>query len=309
MIFFLIARWNAESYAQGMPEFIVDHSEQQFSLEAFLQQRIPAAPAGYLKQLVKKGKVRGRSGPLPAATRLQCGDRIHLPDSARLLELLATELVAAPQLVILYESREILVVDKPAAVAVHASEGHQQDNLTARAGDLMAKRGMSFRVAPIHRLDLETSGPILFGKGRQACGELGKLFMRHEVDKSYLALVSGKTPGSGRLDSLLPAKGKEKEARTDFLALARTSEASLLQLQLFTGRQHQIRRQLAELGHPLFGDRRYRGPCPPALPRLFLHCQRLQFLDPFSKVPVQIDSPLPPELLGFLGRLGIDPPL
>ena len=290
-----------------MPEFIVDPQEQQLKLVSFLQHRIPAAPVAYLNQLIKKGKVRGPSGPLPADVRLQSGDPVYLPDSARLLELLATELVPPVQLAILYESREILVVDKPAGVAVHASEGHQQDNLTARVSDLMAQRRVEFRIAPIHRLDLETSGPILFGKGKQACGELGKLFMRHEVEKIYLALVSGRTAGSGRLESVLPAKGKEKEARTDFRALARTAATSLLQLQLFTGRQHQIRRQLAELGHPLFGDRRYRGPCPIDLPRLFLHCQKLQFVDPFNGVPIEIISPLPAELAGYLSLQGIDP--
>lgn len=287
-----------------MPEFIVDQSEQQLSLEQFLQQRIPAAPAAYLKHLIKKGKVSGPRGLLVASTRLQAGDRIHLPDSARLLELLAAEVVAPMQLDILFESREILAVDKPAGVAVHASEGHQRDNLTARVISHLATRGLHFRVAPVHRLDLETSGPVLFGKGKLACSELGKLFMQHEVDKYYLALVSGRTAGSGQLVSRLSAKGKVKEARTDFRALTRNEHASLLELQLHTGRQHQIRRQLAAEGHPLFGDRRYRGPCPAALPRLFLHCRRLLFVDPFNGVPLEIDSPLPRELAAFLDQLG-----
>jgi len=290
-----------------MPEFIVDPQEQQLKLVSFLQQRIPAAPVAYLNQLIKKGKVRGPGGPLPADVRLQPGDPVFLPDSARLLGLLAVEQAPPVQLTILYESREFLVVDKPAGVAVHASEGHQQDNLTARVTELMAQRRMEFRIAPIHRLDLETSGPLLFGKGKQACGELGKLFMRHEVEKIYLALVSGRTAGSGRLESLLPAKGKEKEACTEFQALARNVAASLLQLRLITGRQHQLRRQLAALGHPLFGDRRYRGPCPPDLPRLFLHCQKLQFVDPFNGVPIEITSTLPADLAEFLGRQGIEP--
>jgi len=291
-----------------MPEFIVDQNDQPLSLEQFLQQRIPAAPAAYLKQLVKKGKVTGHRGPLAASATLQAGERIRLPDSARLLELLEAELAAPGPLEILYESREFLVVNKPAGVAIHAGEGHRQDNLAARASACLAARGLGFKVAPIHRLDLETSGPVLFGKGKKACGELGKLFMRHAVEKSYLALVCGRTAGSGRLESVLSAKGKEKAVRTDFRALARSDRASLLELQLHTGRQHQIRRQLAELGHPIFGDRRYRGPCPSDLSRLFLHCRRLRFDDPFTAVPIEIDSPLPQELAGFLLHIGIELP-
>ena len=308
MIFFPIARPAAESYARNMPEFIVDENEQQLSLEQFLQKRIPAAPAAYLKQLVKKGRVTGSSGALSAAAHLSAGERIRLPESARLLELLAIDVVPPPQLEILFESREILVVNKPTGVAVHAGEGHQRDNLQARVTAFMAERGVVFKVAPIHRLDLETSGPVLFGKGQQACGELGKLFMHHAVNKIYLALVSGRTAGSGRLESVLPAKGKMKEARTDFRALARSERASLLELRLYTGRQHQVRRQLAEQGHPLFGDQRYGGPCPADLPRLFLHCKGLQFVDPFSGAPIEIKSPLPADLREFLPSLGMELP-
>ena len=288
-----------------MPEFIVEQSEDSLSIEEFLRRRIPAAPDAYLKQLLKKGKVRGPDGVLSAGQILQVGDAIQLPASGRLQELLDTPAVSSAPLTILYESREILIVDKPAGLAVHSSQGHETDNLTARVTALLAARGIRLQVAPVHRLDLETSGPLLFGKGKQACGRLGQVFMRQEVEKFYQALVVGKTPGSGRLESQLSAKGKEKQARTDYRAIARNEQASLLELQLHTGRQHQIRRQLTELGHPLFGDKRYRGPCPPALPRLFLHCSRLAFVDPFSDTPISIDAPLPAELAGFLPTVGL----
>lgn len=207
---------------------------------------------------------------------------------------------------ILYQSREILVVDKPAGLAIHSSQGHESDNLTARVEKMLREQGLKFNVAPVHRLDLDTSGPVLFGKGKQACGQLGQLFMRQEVEKYYLALVVGKTAGSGRLESTLTAKGKEKQARTDFRALVRNEQASLLELTLHTGRQHQIRRQLADQGHPLFGDKRYQGPCPTELPRMFLHCCRLAFTDPFSGAPISIEAPLPEDLAGFLPQVRIN---
>jgi len=287
-----------------MPIFSVEKSAEGQSLLEFLQQKIPAAPPAYLKQLIKKGKVTSCSGVLTSSQSLVAGDEVQLPDSGRLLELLAAPVPLVTALGILYESREILVVDKPAGLAIHSSQGHETDNLTARVEQLLRERGLKFQVAPVHRLDLETSGPVLFGKGKDACGRLGQLFMRQEVDKYYRALVVGKTAGSGRLESPVVAKGKEKAARTDFRAFARNENASFLELQLHTGRQHQIRKQLADQGHPLFGDQRYQGPCPEQLARMFLHCCRLSFVDPFSAAPIEIESPLPEELAAFLPAVG-----
>ena len=91
-----------------------------------------------------------------------------------------------------------------------------------------------------------------------------------------------------------------------FQALYRSDSASLLEVRLFTGRQHQIRRQLTALGHPVFGDLRYGGPCPAELPRLFLHCSRLSFVDPFSNASMTIEAPLPDDLTLALHQLRVD---
>ena len=290
-----------------MPVFIVKKSESGLALAEFLQRRLPAAPPAYLKQILKKGKVCRPDGTrFSSEDVLSSGESILLPESRRLLELLAVPQAAAAPLPILYESREILIVDKPAGLAVHTSLGHENDNLTQRVDVMLGERGAKLKTAPIHRLDLETSGPVMFGKGKQACGQLGQLFMRREVEKYYLALVSGKTAGSGRIESQIEAKGKEKQACTEFRKIAGSEQASLLEIQLHTGRQHQIRKQLAEQGHPLFGDSRYRGPCPQDLPRMFLHCCRLAFVDPFCAAPVEINSPLPDDLATFLARLKIE---
>lgn len=289
-----------------MPTLTVKKNETELPLLEFLQRRVPAAPQAYLKQLIKKGKVCRNNERLQAEDRLQIDDSIQLPNSGRLIELFETREADLRPVQVLYESREILVVDKPAGLAIHSSQGHESDNLTQRVEKFLADQGLRFNVAPVHRLDLETSGPVLFGKGKKACGQLGQIFMRQEVEKYYQALVVGKTAGSGCLDSAVSAKGKEKPARTDFRALVRNEQASLLELTLHTGRQHQIRRQLASQGHPLFGDKRYQGPCPGKLPRLFLHCCRLAFTDPFSAAPISIEAPLPGDLASFLPEVGIN---
>ena len=286
-----------------MPEFIVSAEEAELTAKQFLHQHIPAAPAGYLQQLFKKGKVKITDKTIAADDRLTAGVKISLPNSSRIQELLFAPQDSRPELDILYESREILIVNKPAGLAIHKGKGHERDNLTDRVVAFLADRGDKFQIAPVQRLDLETSGPVLFGKGKKSCAELGKLFMQGEVTKVYLALVAGKLLGRGELLSDIPAKGKLKTARTSYQTLVSNDTVSLLEIHLHTGRQHQIRRQLADAGHPLYGDRRYKGPCPRKLPRLFLHCRQLAFIDPFSQQQIEVSCPLPKELSRFFHSL------
>jgi len=278
----------------------VQKGEEHLPFLVLLQRRIPLAPVSYLRQLLRQGKIRCGEQILSVDARLPVGASVLLPESKRL-----RELWAMTTLQILFETRDLLIVAKPPGLAVHASEGHEADNLTARCQELLKQRGERFSIAPVHRLDLETSGPLLFGKGKAACSALGKLFMDDAVEKSYLALVAGEMRGEQSLQGLVPAKGKLKSARTDVRTLSSNGTATLLEIRLHSGRQHQIRRQLAEIGHPLFGDKRYGGPYPSDLPRLFLHCHRLAFLDPCSGQPISCEVPLPADLSGFLEICGI----
>jgi RluA family pseudouridine synthase len=290
-----------------MPHLTVASHEEKLTVLEFLRRRIPTAPPAYLRQLLKKGKIRSAAAPLAAGEVLAAGDLVQLPASRLLEEMLAQPARPPHGVEILFESREILVVNKGAGLAVHAAGGQEEDNLTQRVRELSRGRGERFLVAPIHRLDLGTSGPVLFGKGREACGQLGRMFMAGGVEKRYLALAAGRLDGQGTLSGMVPAKGKEKAAATGFRALAGNDFTTLLELRLLTGRRHQIRRQLAEYGHPLFGDRRYGGPCPPALQRLFLHCRHLAFVDPFTSLPLTVAAPLPVELARFAASLRLRP--
>lgn len=287
-----------------MPEYRVSPYEADITLEEYLARKIPFAPPAYLNRLIHAGKVKNSQGPLSSSHHTVAGETVMLPNSKRLLDILSEQKFG---LDILYESREILIVNKPSGLSVHRSEGHELSNLTELARRWARNRGRVFSLAPVHRLDLETSGAVLFGKGRKSCSELGKLLMNNGVTKNYIALVSGQAPQQTTLSSLIPAKGKHKEAHLNLCTIATSSEASLIEIELITGRQHQIRRQLAEAGHPLFGDQRYRGPCPSELGRLFLHSSRLQFRDPFCNLDIDITVKLPTRLREFLLRIGIDP--
>lgn len=284
-----------------MHTFKVEQHEAGQSLLQFLQQRIPAAGRGYLRQLLKKGRICSEGAPCTADAPVSEGQCITLGSSARLQELVNQTPAAATEFNILYESAEMLVVDKPAGVAVHSSSGHEDDNLTSRVQNYL--KGKRFQVAPIHRLDVGTSGPVLFGKGKKACAALGALFMRHDVEKVYVALVSGALQGKGVLAHPLTTKGKVKDCFTTFTVLKRNADLSLVELTLLTGRQHQIRRQLALEGHPVVGDRRYGGIEVQGLVHPFLHCRSIAFADPFSGAPLKIESELPPHLQDVVSAL------
>ncbi len=141
--------------------FTVQKGEEHLPFLVLLQRRIPLAPVGYLRQLLRQGKITRHGESLNAEMRLPVGARVDLPESKRL-----RDLWAMTTLQILFESRDLLIVAKPPGLAVHSSEGHEGDNLTARCQELLKQRGERFSIAPVHRLDLETSGPLLFGKGK-----------------------------------------------------------------------------------------------------------------------------------------------
>ncbi len=282
--------------------WIISEREAGLTPLQILRRRLPTAPTGYLRQLLRSGKIRDAAGVLAENAVLQTGDSLFLPASRKLEELLA-QLPAEP--VILREAAHWLAAYKPAGLAVHRGLGHESANLRDQLQQWLKTRGEPYSVAPVHRLDLETSGPVLFGKGRRATSVLGRLFMTGTVEKIYLGLVSGDPGEQGMLLSPVPAKGKVKESATAFRRLGRVGGFSLLELRLGSGRTHQIRRQLADAGHPLAGDLRYGGPCLTGLSRSFLHCRRLAFTDPFAGTDIGLDSPLPPELKQVLH--GLDP--
>lgn len=277
-----------------MTTFVVEPHEDGYPVLKFLRRRIPAAGQGYLRQLLKKGRISCNGICCSETFAVSVGQQIQLANSARLQELLKQDADCSSGIEVLYESPQMLAVNKPAGLAVHSSEAHEHDNLTLRVQKYFA--GQRFQVAPVHRLDVGTSGPVLFGKGRKACSVLGGMFMRHEVEKNYIAMVAGNFQGQGMLTDAVPSKGKPRPSCTMFKVKRRSESATMVELTLITGRQHQIRHQLAQQGHPIYADTRYGGPALNGLSYPFLHCLSIAFVDPFSGAPLKFESPLPPQL-------------
>lgn len=267
--------------------------------------RIPAAPRGYLHQLVRKGKVRGDGQILNEETPVAGGMQLTLPASSRLAELIAAG--GIPPWTLLHEDSAALVIFKPAGLAVHQAVGHD-DNLTDRVARFLALRHAPYRAAPVHRLDVGTSGPVLFGKGREATSQYGQLLMAGRIGKRYLALVSGHVPAQGELTTPVPDGAELKPALTRFRRLAADGPYCLLELDLVTGRPHQARRQLADAGWPIVGDRRYGGRGWSGLGHPFLHSHRLSFPVLATQRLHRIDCPLPTVLQNVLTAVGISFP-
>ncbi|MFT7677204.1 MAG: 23S rRNA pseudouridine1911/1915/1917 synthase [Planctomycetota bacterium] len=238
----------------------------------------------------------------------------------------------AQPLDILYEGGGVIAVNKPANVAVHPSGRHHTDTLIQRVHAHFKDEIQSLGEAPRlgHRLDRETSGVVLVGKGQADHRELRRQFEAHLVDKTYLAVVWGnpeQDDGSIRFPIApstashirlkMAVRGDGVEARTDFVVRERMGNYALLECRLFTGRQHQIRLHLSAIGYPIVGDKLY-GPDDEMfihaaerrlteadyalleLPRQALHHHRIAFNSPGDGERVVVQSPLAADLQAFV---------
>ena len=287
-----------------MNEWKINIREGNRPLIEAISLRVPAAPRAFLRQLCKKQRITVGNHITEADRCVQAGEIITVKTSQRWLECLEKSRIPPEQ--ILYEDKQCIVLNKPAGLAIHRAQGHD-DNLLWRVQDFLRLRSETFRVAPIHRLDIGTSGAVLFGKGHAAISQLGKMIMAGQATKRYLALVSGCITLPGELNSTVPAKGRTKESLTRFRPVASTDEFTLLELELVTGRHHQIRHQLAIAGYPIMGDTRYQGKVVNDMNRPFLHCHHLAFPQPTTGAIIDVLCPLSEDLQGQLKAFGFSP--
>lgn len=209
------------------------------------------------------------------------------------------------ELDIIYEDEAIAVVDKPSGVIVHPAPGHETGALTdalVRRFPGMARVGSAERPGVVHRLDIETSGVMVFAKTQGAYLDLRRQFESHRtVGKTYLAVVHGSPrPKSGTIDE--PVGRERQSAVTHWETLGRHDGISLVEFKIDTGRMHQIRIHAASLGCPIVGDRLYgsaekdrrmrRRPL-----RLLLHAVELSFLHPVTRRRVTFAAPPPDDIV------------
>lgn len=253
---------------------------------------------------------------------------VRLPDSPLLVAL-----PEAIPLTILHEDPELLVVDKPAGMVVHAGPGHDQGTLVGAVLHHLGVESEALPVLPgndatrpgiVHRLDKDTSGVIVVAKTAAAQAMLSAQFQRHSIERTYLGIVVGVPEWAAqRIETLhgrdahdrrrfSPHVERGRRAVTYAEVLARSVHTATLRFGLETGRTHQIRMHARAWGHPIFGDRLYgKSPKQPelrlpweSLPRHALHAALLGFDHPTGG-HMRFESPLPPDLVVLGEVLGL----
>jgi RluA family pseudouridine synthase len=283
-------QWTISEFEAGQP------------LLAALALRLPAVPAGLLRQLLRKGRIACAGATGDGEFVVSAGMTIDLRSSQRLDALVAAGGLTPEQL--LFEDRHALVVNKPAGLAVHRAAGTETD-LHGEVARFLRWRQAPYQAHPVHRLDIGTSGPVLFAKGRQAAGAYGRLLMAGRFTKRYLAVVAGAVPEKGELTTPVPDGGRYKPALTRYRRLATAGRYCLLDLELLTGRPHQLRRQLKDAGWPIVNDRRYGGSTVDGAGHPWLHCRQLRVPELDSALAREIEAPLPAALAKTLLELGL----
>lgn len=202
-----------------------------------------------------------------------------------------------PGLKVLYEDRYLVAIDKPMGLlSVPLDDGHSKHAL-----GMLRDHYQTDQIYPVHRIDRETSGCLLFARGKEAEGKLKDLFERHDLKRIYFAIVEGrmqKKEGTWEsrlleLESLQVVESEEgRIAITHYTVLKHSPKYTYLRLQLETGRKHQIRVHCSAAGHPVLGDARY-GSGEDPIRRMCLHARHLELTHPFTGKLLKIESPLP----------------
>lgn len=290
-------------------------------IDNFLLRHLKGAPKSLIYRILRKGEVRVNKGRVKAVYRLQAGDRVRIPP----VRLDPSEprkpsagLKARLDDTILYEDERIIVINKPSGMAVHGGSGINAGVIEA----LRALRPDESRLELVHRLDRDTSGCLLISKKPAALRALHELIRKNRVDKRYLALLAGSwRKGTRQVDVPLLKNTRQggermvrvdpdgKPAETRYRRLERYTESTLVEVELITGRTHQIRVHSAWLGSPVLGDSKYgdeaanRQMREQGLKRLFLHAHQIRFRWPGEKRDMMIEAPLPEELQAVLAKL------
>jgi 23S rRNA pseudouridine1911/1915/1917 synthase len=308
-------------------DFVVLPEEAGERLDRIVTSHCPDLSRTRVQELIEATLILLDGRAAKGSHRLHGGERVTVEVQPR--PPMRAEAESIP-LEVLYEDDDVVAVNKPAGMIVHAGAGNPRGTLVNALlgrGQSLSQGGDVLRPGIVHRLDKDTSGIILVAKNDTAHAKLGEAFRQRTVKKTYIALVEGLlNEDSGRIEFAIGRDPKRRvrmtarrtavladarEARTDWRVLARIDATTVVEVQLHTGRTHQIRVHFSALHHPVVGDTLY-GAAPqlhagktvlPALGRNFLHAAKLGFAHPRSGVWIDLRAPLPHALRTFLREL------
>jgi 23S rRNA pseudouridine1911/1915/1917 synthase len=302
----------------------VPEDSEGVRLDQFLVSTLGNRSRSQIQRLIKDGHVRAADKDAKANQAVRAGQMITVDSPEPIDPLPKPEAIPLP---IVYQDRDVIVIDKPAGMVVHPAAGHASGTLVnalLHHVDDLSGIGGEKRPGIVHRLDRGTSGLMIVAKHDAAHRELARQFSDREVEKEYLALVWGEVMAGRRIDAPIgrdPANRKKMSARARRAreAVTRIVRAehfgrvlTLARVAIHTGRTHQIRVHLSAIGHPIVGDPLYGGVhrrvpgdlrAVTHLDRPFLHAARLVFAHPDDKRRMEFESALPDDLERVLVEL------
>jgi 23S rRNA pseudouridine955/2504/2580 synthase len=307
----------ASKVGSGVSQVEVAQDRNGQRLDNFLAARLKGVPRSVIYRIIRTGQVRINGGRAKPATRLKTGDMVRIPPAVVRGNKSADIPPAVMQLLqrsVCYEGGGVMVIDKPAGMAVHAGSG-----LAWGVIDVIRKMRPGMNVDLVHRLDRETSGCMLLALSGEALKNLGGQIQHNLVEKRYLCLLDGQLEQDrvevhepiGKFERsgqrLMRVDPEGKPAHTTLRRLQEFAHCTFAEAQLHTGRTHQIRVHASHLGVPLAGDKLY-SPASrqkfwkaQGLKRMFLHAHQLRFqLDNGDEQLVS--SPLPKDLSELLEK-------
>lgn len=304
-------------FSVSVRRVVVTEEDAGQRIDNFLLRECKGVPRSHIYRVLRSGEVRVNGGRISQTYRLQAGDEVRIPPIrvAQREEREAPASIARHEFRIVFEDEALLVIDKPAGLAVHGGSG-----VSFGVIELLRRQRPEARFLELaHRLDRETSGLLIIGKKRSALNHVQDQMRAGGMEKRYLAMVSGrwlnplqhiKTPlykyltEDGERRVMVRADGKPSHS---IVRLVRRWERySLVEVELKTGRTHQIRVHMQSQGFPLLGDDKYgdfalnKTLQKEGLPRMFLHAAILRFTHPVSGERLDLAAPLPEALQAFV---------
>ena len=296
-------------------EFTVEDNYSSKRIDIFLAEQIPAYSRSSIQKLIKNGCVIHNSKiSISPKIKVNAGDHIEL--TAPNLSNNSIPLAENIDLKILYEDDDIIIINKQPGIVVHPGAGTKSATIVNALMNRFENFADHFsdksRPGIVHRLDKDTSGCLIIAKNQINLDKLISLFKRHKIKKTYLALVAGhiKDP-KGTINSKIgrhPVNRKKmailgnsgKEAITHYKVLDKfiinNTPASAVEIDLETGRTHQIRVHMASIHHPVLGDKTYGGHQKTTLSRQLLHAWKLTIIHPSTRNEMSFTAPIPEDI-------------
>ncbi|MDP3732197.1 MAG: RluA family pseudouridine synthase [Candidatus Omnitrophota bacterium] len=202
---------------------------------------------------------------------------------------------------IIFEDDWLLVLNKPSGLLTIPTPKKESRTLTSILNEDLNKRGLSYRLYPCHRLDRDTSGLIVYAKGKSMQRKMMEEFWRRNIKKTYIAFVQGRLPkNEGKIHYPI----ERRSAITEYRVVEKRKDYSVTEITPLTGRTNQIRIHFKQVGHPLVGETKFafRRDFKLKAKRLCLHAKMLEFVHPLTKKIISLVTPLPPDMQDFLKK-------